>query len=367
MNSKRMFYVLVFLTILSTLLFACAPAPTAAPVGTNEPAEPAQPAESAKKVVLVGNQRFGDKGPMDDMAAGLDRCASELGLETKKLESESAAEHEEDLRAMAREGYDLVISTFPPMTEPNKVVSAEFPDTKFAAIFQFINVSGVSIPNLWDTEFHGEAAQYILGAVAAKLSDSKKIGFINGGEEPTPHAEGHGFMMGVRDTCPECTVEYAVVGSYEDPAKAKEIALAMISNGVDVIQTNAGKSQLGIIEASKEKGTLVAGDVSDNVDLHPDGFYGYVGISFGQNVFLACKYLADDNFPGGEHGIMDLANGGYYIPYPALERFAASSAEHGAKMTEAISLAKDLEAKISAGEIEVPFITEAPNWSEYEQ
>ena len=40
------------------------------------------------KVVLIGNQRFGDNGPMDDMASGGERAAEDFGVEFKKIESE---------------------------------------------------------------------------------------------------------------------------------------------------------------------------------------------------------------------------------------------------------------------------------------
>ncbi|MBS4208208.1 BMP family ABC transporter substrate-binding protein [Bacillus sp. FJAT-50079] len=314
------------------------------------------------KVALVVNQRFGDKGPTDDMGIGADKAAEDFGIDIKKLESDNPAAHEEDLRAMAREGYDLIITSFPPMSEATKVVAEEYPDTNFAAIFQFINVDGEKYDNVWDTEFHGETAFYMLGALASQLSETKKVGIIIGDEEPTPNAEGNGFMRGVKDSCSECSVEFAYVGSYEDPAKAKEIAAAMINKGVDVIQANAGKSQLGIIEAAKEAGILVSGDVADNYEMYKDGFYGYAGISFGQNVYEAVNLLIDGKFPAGEHGIMDITNNGYYLPHDAFERFANESTGHTEKMKEAITLVKDLEAKMKSGEISVEFDTQTPNW-----
>ena len=68
--------------------------------------------DSSKRVVLIGNQKFGDKGPMDDMAAGGDRAAADYGLDFKKMES-TPARFEDDIRTMAREGYGLIITTFP--------------------------------------------------------------------------------------------------------------------------------------------------------------------------------------------------------------------------------------------------------------
>ena len=91
-------------------------------------------------LVLIGNQRFGDQGPMDAFSAGLDRCASEFGFETSKLESIDPAGYEDDIRAIASEGADLIMTTFPPMTPAQVTVAKECPDQKFRAIYQFINL-----------------------------------------------------------------------------------------------------------------------------------------------------------------------------------------------------------------------------------
>lgn len=343
------------LVLLSLLMAACAPVQPAAPAAGGEAA-----ASSAKKVVLIGNQRFGDQGPMDDMAAGLDKCASDYGLEVKKLESESAAEHAEDIRAMASEGYNLIMTTFPPMTEPTKEVAKEFPDTQFLGIYQFINVGDEKFANIYDTEYRGQEALYVMGAIAATLTKSKKVGYIAGAEEPSINNEMNGFIKGYKETCPDCSVEVGFVGSFEDPATAKEIAKAMFSRGVDLIETGAAKSQLGVIEAAKETGNLVIGDVADNNSMYPEGFAGFIGVSFAANVIEGCRLFAEGKLPGGDHGFMNLANRGYYVPWEAFERFGKASADHADAVGAAVKLGKELEAKFNSGELKVEFNPETP-------
>ena len=65
------------------------------------------------------------------------------------MEVTDAASYEEEIRAMAKEGYDLILTTFSPMTEATKAVAADYPDVKFAAIFQNINVDGETYANVW--------------------------------------------------------------------------------------------------------------------------------------------------------------------------------------------------------------------------
>ncbi|EGB93942.1 putative basic membrane protein family protein [Clostridium sp. D5] len=313
------------------------------------------------KVALVVNQKFGDKASMDDLAKGADKAAEDFGVEIKKLESAEASKFEEDVRAMSKAGYDLIVTTYPYMTDATKLVSKEYPDTKYAAVFQTINQGDEKFENVWDTEFHGEGAFYLGGYIAGKLTKSNHIGFVVGGEEPTPNAEGNGFMLGVKAANPDATVEFSYVGSYEDPAKAKEITSAMISKGCDVIQTDSGASNAGVVEASKEAGILCAGEISDYYDTY-NGFYGIEGIGFGDTVYKAIEMVLNDEFTGGEHGIRDLTNGGYFMDWDSFNRFADDNAEYKDVMKAAIEEAKKMEEQIKDGSLVIPFNTDVPNW-----
>jgi basic membrane protein A len=310
-------------------------------------------------VVLIGDQRFGDQGPMDDMARGLDRCQKDFGYEIKKVESITASAHEDDVRAMAQQYYDLIMTTFPEMSPATEKVASEFPKIKFAAIYQFINLDGKSVPNVWDTEYRGDSTYYILGVVATMLSKSKKLGFISGSEDPTINGSMNAFGQAVKKTDPSATVEYAFAGSYEDPAKGNDIAKAMTQRGADVLTTAAAKTQLGVIDGAKSAKALFIGDVADNSKLYPEGFVGYSGSTFGQNVYLGCKSVADNTFQGGKHTFIDLTNGGYYIPYDAIQNWGKASNRAG-DADAVTKAAKDLEAKVSSGELKIDHDTSTP-------
>ncbi|MRN26370.1 BMP family ABC transporter substrate-binding protein, partial [Romboutsia ilealis] len=93
----------------------------------------------------------------------------------KKLESAEASKFEEDVRAMSKAGYDLIVTTYGYMTDATKLVSKEYPDTKYAAIFQTINDGSDKYENVWDTEFHGEGAFYLGGYIAGKLTKANHV------------------------------------------------------------------------------------------------------------------------------------------------------------------------------------------------
>ncbi|MEV6927589.1 BMP family ABC transporter substrate-binding protein [Dactylosporangium sp. NPDC051485] len=331
---------------------ACA---SGAEPGTDQSAGP-----SGKiKVALIGNQRFGDQGPMDDMAAGLKKCATDFGFETKTFESIETAAHENDVRAVAQSGYDLIFTTFPDMSPATQSVAADFPQTKFGAVYQFINVNGGHVANVWDTEYRGDSTYYIAGAAAATLTVSGKIGFVAGDQDPTITAAVNGMIQGARSVNPNIAVSTAVAGSYEDPAKGKDIAKAMTSRGVDVIVTAAAKTQLGVIDGAIEANALVIGDVGDYSDRAPKNFVSYVGSSFGQNVYLGCENFKNGKFAGGEHSFIDLTNGGYSFPTDPVTKWGKASGRD-ADAAKLVTLAEKITADVKSGSLKVQHDTTWP-------
>ena len=350
----------LFLCISMALTFAAcgqkAPEASSTPAASDDAAK-------QLKVVLIGNQKFGDNGPMDDMAAGGEKAAAEFGVEFKKMETEPV-KFEEDIRNMAQEGYDLIITTFPYMSEATKLVAKEYPDTKFAAVFQSINTPEDTVANLWDTVYQGQTTLYVDGYMAGLATKTNKVGVIIGGEEPGPNSEGNGFMRGVHDANPDASVEFAYA-SYEDTAKVKEVALAMIEKGCDFIQGDCGSADSGIMEAINEtttKNVMGFSVICDFTDSCAN-FAGSIGMGYGDTVYDAIKGLVDGSFPGGTTGIRDISNNGYYLDWATYEAFAKRNAEYGEAFAAAIEKGKELESKIKSGELVIDYDTAVPDWS----
>lgn len=350
---KKFLSILLALTMLCTVLTSCGGSDSS----TDDSSSDGENAEEPMKVALVVNQPFGDKGSMDDLAAGADRAAADFGVEVYKLESDTAT-FEDDIRAMCQQGYDLIVTTFGYMQDATIAVSQEYPDTKFCAVYQTINDGDTKYPNVWDIEFHGEQAFYIAGYMAGLYTKSGTVGIQVGGEEPSPKAEANGFMEGVLASNPDASVDFAYAGGYGDPATAKEKALAMIANGCDFIQNDSGASNAGVVEAAMENGILTAGEITDYWDTY-EGFMGIIGIGFGNVAYDAIEALVNGSYPGGEHSIYGLAEGGYYMDWESYERFVETNPD----FAEIIEAGKAVEEKINSGEITVDYNTDEPNWS----
>lgn len=247
---------------------------------------------------------------MDRIAAALAQCGRRYGYSVRKFETLTPSSYAKDVRRVAQGGYQLIFTTFPPMTRTTKSVAAEFPKTKFVGIRQFVNVPKSVAPNVWDTQFSIDTVMYVYGAIGTTLSKTGKLGYIAGVWDATENAGANAFAQGAKATNPKISIRFVTARSYQDPAKGKRIAQAMIGRGIDFIQTSAAETQLGVIDAARAGKIFVSGDVGDNFARHPKGFVGYLGLGYGANVLQGCRFFRNGTLPLGKHTVESLTTGG---------------------------------------------------------
>lgn len=313
-----------------------------------------------KKVILIGDQPFGDSGPMDDMAAALEQCASKNGMTVKKITSLDPSGYQSSIQGAAQQGYGLVFTTFPQMAAATRSVAASFPDAKFGAIYQDINnQGGAPVPNVSSSSFDVKDAAYAQGVMASTLSTSKKLGFIVGALDPTISAELNAFIQGAKSVATSAQVYWANADTFTDPAKGKDLAQSMIGKGVDVLSTAAGQTQLGALDAAKGAKILFFGDNGDNSSVYPTGFVSDLRSELGKNLLDLCNQYAAGTFPGGKHTVYDLMNGGADVDTKLVTKWGQAAG----RQTDADTLIKtydDLVKKISEGSVDIPNVTTAP-------
>jgi len=126
--------------------------------------------------------------------------------------------------------YDLIIGVGFLFQEPMKRVASEFPDVKFALIDAVIEQ-----PNVASLTYRAHEGTFLAGVIAALKTETKQIGFIGGMKVPLVEAFEIGFHAGIKATNPDVELAADYVGvtpqAFNDPAKAKELALAQYNRG----------------------------------------------------------------------------------------------------------------------------------------
>ena len=243
MNRKYVYLVIVALLV-SSLLAGCAGAatPTTAPAATTAPTAAAK----ALKIAILLSTTASDSGWDATAVQGGEEAKTQLGAEVSVSENVTTSGAEAVIRDYASRGYNLIIANDFSMGEAVNKVAPDFPDTKFVVttgIWEAANVSSFN-PNPED--------YYLGGCLDALMSKSGKIGIMGGMNQPAMVATANAVAEGARQCNPSIGITIAYVGSWADPAKAKELATGFIASGIDVIDGSVSVGFDGVLSAIKE-------------------------------------------------------------------------------------------------------------------
>lgn len=219
----------------------------------------------AKKIALVLPEKIGVNPFFVQMDEGFKKAGTEFGAEVKTIESTDPAAFEQNLRATVAENYDLIITATFQAEDALKKVAAENPNKAFAIID-----TTVDLPNVRSVGFNEYEASYLLGATAGLATKSNKVGMVAAMDIPLIKKYTVGFQEGMKSTNPNAEFLVNYVGAFDDPAKAKELALVQFGQGADFIAGAAATGDLGVFEAAKEKGFYTSGQDVDRTEIDPE-------------------------------------------------------------------------------------------------
>jgi basic membrane protein A len=245
----------------------------------------------------------GDKSFNDQAYTGLERAQKELGITFHTLETGEGADREAAMRQLAAGDAQLIFGVGFLFTDDIRKLAREFPDKKFACIDYTVTPGDTLPPNLVALKFKEEEGSYLVGALAALLNKTGKLGFVGGMEIPLIKKFEAGYVAGVHAVRPKTQVIIKYAGTtgtaFKDPTKGKELALAEYNQGADIIYHASGSTGLGVFEAAREKGRLAIGVDSDQYDEAPDNVLTSMVKRVDVAVFETIKALGEGRWSGG--------------------------------------------------------------------
>src|SRR6266849_5100542 len=176
-----------------------------------------------------------------------------LDIVLRDVEPGNPTSIEPAMRAFAERGYDLIIGVGFAQAPIMELVAKDYPRLQFAII------DGVSeLPNVASLVFKDHEGSYLVGVLAAKTTKTNVLGFVGGMDIPLIHRFEKGYEEGAKSVNPNIQIVQNYVGvtdaAWNNPGKGKELSLAQIGKGADVIFTAAGNSGLGAFDAVEQAG-----------------------------------------------------------------------------------------------------------------
>jgi basic membrane protein A and related proteins len=311
------------------------------------------PEGELKMTILFDLKGRGDKSFNDSAAVGLDEAKAEFGY-TVTEEVRQGSDEAQLLQKAADEGSTLIIGVGFAWGEAMAEAAAANPDINYAIVD-----SVVDQPNVSGLVFAANQGSFLVGAAAALKSTTGKIGFIGGVDIPLIQDFYAGYEAGAKAVNPDIEIDTQYISpagdfsGFNDPDKAKTIALKMYEDGSDIVYHAAGGSGDGLFAAAKEvndAGTAVwaIGVDSDQATTVSEDLAPYILTSMLKrvdvSVYETMKAHAEGTFAGGVRAFT-VADGG--LGY----------ATTGGNVDDIKDQLDAFAAQIASGEIEVPTVT----------
>jgi basic membrane protein A len=281
---------------------------------------------------------------------GVQRAAKDLPIVLRDIEPGTPNAIEPAMRAFAERNYDLIIGVGFAQAPIMEQVAKDYPNIQFAII------DGVSeLPNVSSLVFKEHEGSYLVGMLAAKTTKTGTIGFLGGMDIGLIHRFAKGYEEGAKAVNPNIRVIENYVGmtdsAWNNPGKGKELSLAQIGKGADVIFTAAGNSGLGAFDAVEQQGmqngraTHFVIGVDSNQNMVKPGFVLTSMVKRVDNVvYNIVQEVYNHRFQPGLHVFgLDKDGVGY----------AMDENNQSLITPEAIAEIEEAKKKIIAGEIKV--------------
>jgi basic membrane protein A and related proteins len=239
------------------------------------------------------------------------RAKDEFGIAYTWSESVSASDFARVLREYAEQDHGLIMGDSFGTERITRRVARDYPEIAFA----FGSGIGPAEPNfgVFDNWIHEPA--YLAGMIAGKLTESNTIGTVAAMPIPEVNRLSNAFCAGAKEANHAVKCKFSFIGSFFDPPKAKEAAIAQIEGGVDVIYAE----RFGVIEAAAERGIPAIGNMSDQSELAPDTVVTSVVWDMWPTVKQVISLVQADVFSAQDFGQFSfMGKGGSYLaPYHA--------------------------------------------------
>jgi basic membrane protein A len=238
------------------------------------------------KVVLVLNGVLGDKSFFDSAQRGVDRALDDFDIEVNSIElGIDPANWETGLDdAMAdTESYDILIAGTFQMIDFMAKRAHLYADKTFLFFdasmpYEDTAVCVEGCKNVYSVQYAQNEGSFLAGVYAAAMTASgiegmdegAVIGAVGGQDIPVINDFIVGYEQGACLVNPESQVLVQYAGSWNDPARGKEIALAMYEQGADIVFQVAGGTGVGVFEAAEEQGHFAIGVDSDQATIIQD-------------------------------------------------------------------------------------------------
>jgi basic membrane protein A len=298
---NKLYRILAVLLLHAMLLPACAPARADC---------------SREDVFCVG--LVTSVGTIDDKSfnqsawEALQQAEKDLGAHVEYIETTGAQDYAGNISTFGDKKIDVIVTVGSALGEVTVAAAATYPETDFIGVDQspVETVDGLAAVN-----FAEDQAGFLVGAMAAMMSKSNKIGAVCGSEAvPAAWRFGEGYKAGAAfaDQFKGITTNVLVAyhsdvdlhQTFTDPDWGAATARSMLDQGADTILGCGGATGNAAITAAAEAGAYAIGADTDQYLSLPEAAPRLLSSALKlitPSVFELIKLSKEGQFPSGNY------------------------------------------------------------------
>jgi basic membrane protein A len=233
-----------------------------------------------------------------------------LGAKVQYIETADSKDYAKNIATFADEKYDVIVTVGFGMGEATVAAAATYPDVDFIGVDQF---QAADTPGVVGLNFPEDNAGFLVGALAAMMSESHKIGAVCGTDVVPPvwrfgegYKAGAAYADGMSGNTTEVFVVYhSDVGfdkTFTDPEWGAQTAQSMMDQGADAIFGCGGITGNGAITQAAQAGKYAIGVDTDQYLTLPEAAPMMLSSAMKlitPGVFNLIKTSQEGNFPVG--------------------------------------------------------------------
>ncbi|HWJ93884.1 MAG TPA: BMP family ABC transporter substrate-binding protein [Telluria sp.] len=167
------------------------------------------------------------------------------------------------IRDLAQQGNKLIFTPSFGYMEPTLKVAKEFPDVKFESITGYKTAANVAVANARYYE-----GRYLAGIAAGRMTKTNLAGYVAGFPIPEVLQGLNAFTLGMRSVNPRAQVKVVWLGTWFDPGKERDAAMALFDQNVDVVSFHTAST--AVMTAAQERGRMAVAYHTDMRKIAPD-------------------------------------------------------------------------------------------------
>ena len=254
--------------------------------------------------------KINDKSFNQSAWEGVQQAQRELGAQIQYIETADPRDYAKNIATFGEAGYDVIVTVGFSLGEATAAAAITYPEVDFIGVDQF---QSTIIEGVAGLNFPEDRAGFLVGALAALMSQSHQIGAVCGTDGVPPVWRlGEGYKAGAAhaDSLTGTNTDVSVVyhsnddKAFIDPEWGAETARSMIEQGVDVVFGCGSLTGNGAITTAAQAGVFAIGVDSDQYLSMPAAAPRMLSSALKlitPGVFQLIKLSRDGSFPSGNY------------------------------------------------------------------